>query len=81
MILYALGVGATTKDLDLVYEGAENFGAITSFGVIPAMGGLSGLISGMVPGLDIDLSKVIFHFSNSKAPLLLRTRLKINLSV
>ena len=60
VILYALGVGASTKDsLDCLYEGAESFGALTSFGVIPAMGGLTGLISGMVPGLDIDLSKVI----------------------
>ena len=60
VILYALGVGASTKDsLDFLYEGAESFGALTSFGVIPAMGGLTGLISGMVPGLDIDLSKVI----------------------
>ena len=59
VILYALGVGASTTDtLDYVYEGADNFGALTSFGVIPAMGGLSGLISGMVPGLEIDLSKV-----------------------
>ena len=59
VILYALGVGASTKDsLDYLYEGAESFGALTSFGVIPAMGGLTGLISGMVPGLDIDLSKV-----------------------
>jgi len=60
VILYALGVGASTKDsLDYLYEGAESFGALTSFGVIPAMGGLTGLISGMVPGLDIDLSKVL----------------------
>ena len=71
VILYALGVGASTSDsLDYLYEGAENFGALTSFGVIPAMGGLTGLISGMVPGLDIDLSKVIkkaiieLHFSS-----------------
>ena len=61
VILYALGVGASTADeagLDLLYEGADNFGALTSFGVIPAMGGLTGLVSGKVPGLYIDLSKV-----------------------
>ena len=60
VILYALGVGASTaqSELNLLYEGAENFGALTSFGVIPAMGGLTGLVSGKVPGLNIDLSKV-----------------------
>ena len=61
VILYALGVGASTADqngLDLLYEGSDNFGALTSFGVIPAMGGLTGLVSGKVPGLNIDLSKV-----------------------
>ena len=51
-----------SNGVDLLYEGSENFGALTSFGVIPAMGGLSGLITGKVPGLHIDLSKVsIFH--------------------
>ena len=48
--------------MDLLYEGSDNFGALTSFGVIPAMGGLSGLITGKVPGLNIDLSKVIKFF-------------------
>ena len=41
-----------------LYEGSENFAALTSFGVVPAFGGLTGLVSGKVPGLDIDLSKV-----------------------
>lgn len=62
VILYALGVGASTTDgngLDLLFEGADNFGALTSFGVIPAMGGLTGLVSGQVPGLNIDLSRVL----------------------
>lgn len=62
VILYALGVGASTTDgngLDLLYEGAESFSALTSFGVIPAMGGLTGLVSGQVPGLNIDLSRVL----------------------
>ena len=62
-----LGVGASlgqSNGVDLLYEGSENFGALTSFGVIPAMGGLSGLITGKVPGLHIDLSKVsIFHYN------------------
>ena len=61
VILYNLGVGASLSQangVDLLYEGSENFGALTSFGVIPAMGGLSGLITGKVPGLQIDLAKV-----------------------
>ena len=60
-MLYNLGVGASTKTkhgLELLYEGSENFAALTSFGVVPAFGGLTGLVSGKVPGLDIDLSKV-----------------------
>ena len=44
--------------MGLQYEGSENFAALTSFGVVPAFGGLTGLVSGKVPGLDIDLSKV-----------------------
>ena len=61
MILYNLGVGTSIKTghgLDLLYEGSENFAALTSFGVIPAFGGLETLINGKVPGLNIDLSKV-----------------------
>ena len=45
-----------------MYEGSEKFAALTSFGVVPAFGGLTGLVSGKVPGLDIDLSKVIKYF-------------------
>ena len=41
----------------LQYEGSENFAALTSFGVVPAYEGLTRLISGKVPGLEIDLSK------------------------
>ncbi|EHK97373.1 putative Peroxisomal hydratase-dehydrogenase-epimerase [Glarea lozoyensis 74030] len=35
IILYNLGVGAKKTDLDLVFEGNENFQALPSFGVIP----------------------------------------------
>lgn len=61
VILYNMGVGASmaqSMGLDLLYEGSDNFGALTSFGVIPSFGGLTGLITGKVPGLSIDLSKV-----------------------
>lgn len=33
--LYNIGVGATEKDLDLIFEQDENFQALPSFGVIP----------------------------------------------
>ena len=57
-----------SNGVDLLYERSENFGALTSFGVIPAMGGLSGLITGKVPGLHIDLSKVsVFHYTCSQS--------------
>ncbi len=65
--MYALSVGASTgsrNGLDLVYEGADNFSALTSFGVIPAMEGLSMLVTGQVPGLQIDLAKACILLSS-----------------
>jgi multifunctional beta-oxidation protein len=35
VILYNLGVGAKRTDLNLVFEGAENFEALPTFGVVP----------------------------------------------
>ena len=64
VILYNLGVGASlgqSNGLDLLYEGSEKFGALTSFGVIPGFPCLSALITGQVPGLQIDLSRVSNH--------------------
>jgi len=36
VILYNLGIGATEQELQWVFEGHENFGALPTFGVIPA---------------------------------------------
>ncbi|KAF9578306.1 hypothetical protein BGW38_005959, partial [Lunasporangiospora selenospora] len=36
VILYNLGIGATRKDLHLVYENNDTFGAVPTFGVIPS---------------------------------------------
>ncbi|KAG0298227.1 hypothetical protein BGZ98_000269, partial [Dissophora globulifera] len=36
VILYNLGIGATRKDLDLVYENSQEFCAVPTFGVIPS---------------------------------------------
>ncbi|CAG8706651.1 27283_t:CDS:2 [Dentiscutata erythropus] len=41
VILYALGVGATRKDLQWVYENSENFHVLPTYGVIPAVNSLS----------------------------------------
>lgn len=63
-ILYALGVGMSTKDPDhlkFLFEGSDGFCCLPTFGVIPAQtsmldGGLS-----KVPGLNIDFTKVNTH--------------------
>uniref|UniRef100_A0AAY4DLD9 Peroxisomal multifunctional enzyme type 2 n=1 Tax=Denticeps clupeoides TaxID=299321 RepID=A0AAY4DLD9_9TELE len=61
-ILYALGVGMSTKDADhlkFLYEGHEAFTCLPTFGVIPAQcsmfnGGLSS-----IPGLNIDFTRLL----------------------
>ena len=63
VILYALGVGASTQDefgLAHLFEGNPDFAALPTFGVLPAFGGLVALINGGVPGLSIDLANVSF---------------------
>ena len=68
MILYALSVGAQLNHgnnnnddfgMNILYENSENFVPISSFGVIPAFGGLALLVTGGIPGLPIDLSRVL----------------------
>jgi 3-hydroxyacyl-CoA dehydrogenase/3a,7a,12a-trihydroxy-5b-cholest-24-enoyl-CoA hydratase len=61
-ILYALGLGVSTQDqngLRYLYEGHEQFAVLPTFGVIPAFGGLEALVTGRVPGLELDLSRVL----------------------
>ncbi|RUS35130.1 Fox2 protein [Jimgerdemannia flammicorona] len=41
VILYALGVGAKRTDLHLVYENAENFTVLPTFGVIPSFAAMN----------------------------------------
>ncbi|NWV68172.1 DHB4 enzyme, partial [Malurus elegans] len=58
-ILYALGVGMSTKDPDhlkFLFEGSEEFCCLPSFGVIPAQ---TSMFDGVpsLPGLNIDLAK------------------------
>ena len=52
VILYALGVGATTDELDFVYE--KNLKVLPTFAVIPgmsAMGGMMDVMQGVNPGM------------------------------
>uniref|UniRef100_A0AAQ5ZW00 Hydroxysteroid (17-beta) dehydrogenase 4 n=1 Tax=Amphiprion ocellaris TaxID=80972 RepID=A0AAQ5ZW00_AMPOC len=60
-ILYALGVGMSTKDPDhlrFLYEGSPDFSCLPTFGVIPSQAAMmeGGLSS--VPGLNIDFTQV-----------------------
>uniref|UniRef100_A0A5S6MTU2 Biogenesis of lysosome-related organelles complex 1 subunit 1 n=1 Tax=Xenopus tropicalis TaxID=8364 RepID=A0A5S6MTU2_XENTR len=60
-ILYALGVGMSTRDPDhlkFLYEGSEDFSCLPSFGVIVSQAAFmsGGLAS--VPGLNIDFTRV-----------------------
>lgn len=53
VILYALGVGATRHDLNLVYENHDNFSTLPSFGVVPSFGGLTAIpYSEFLPKFD-----------------------------
>ncbi|XP_042344065.1 peroxisomal multifunctional enzyme type 2 [Plectropomus leopardus] len=61
-ILYALGVGMSTKDPDhlrFLYEGHEHFSCLPTFGVIPSQAAMmdGGLSS--IPGLNIDFTQVL----------------------
>uniref|UniRef100_A0A8C7ZRT8 Peroxisomal multifunctional enzyme type 2 n=1 Tax=Oryzias sinensis TaxID=183150 RepID=A0A8C7ZRT8_9TELE len=63
-ILYALGVGMSTKDPDhlrFLYEGHPDFSCLPTFGVIPSQSSImdGGLSS--VPGLNIDFTRVRQH--------------------
>ena len=49
-------VGASRKDLSLVYEGSDDFGVFPTFTVAPAMRANAGMMS--IPGVEFDLSKV-----------------------
>ncbi|XP_029295791.1 LOW QUALITY PROTEIN: peroxisomal multifunctional enzyme type 2 [Cottoperca gobio] len=61
-ILYALGVGMSTKDPDhlrFLYEGHEDFGCLPTFGVIPSQAATMGGGLSSIPGLNIDFTRVL----------------------
>ncbi|XP_072288805.1 peroxisomal multifunctional enzyme type 2 [Eucyclogobius newberryi] len=60
-ILYALGVGMSTKDPDALrylYENHAEFSCLPTFGVIVSQDSLGGGL-GSVPGLNIDLTQML----------------------
>lgn len=62
---YLVGASTTDKDgLRYLYEGSENFSPIPTFGVILAQEALSqsNMITGGMPGFQVDLSKVCGEF-------------------
>ncbi|XP_038164044.1 peroxisomal multifunctional enzyme type 2 [Cyprinodon tularosa] len=61
-ILYALGVGMSTKDPDslrFLYEGHQDFSCLPTFGVIPSQAATMGGGLSSVPGLNIDFTQVL----------------------
>uniref|UniRef100_A0A7N6BXV4 Peroxisomal multifunctional enzyme type 2 n=1 Tax=Anabas testudineus TaxID=64144 RepID=A0A7N6BXV4_ANATE len=75
-ILYALGVGMSTKDPDhlrFLYEGHADFSCLPTFGVIPSQAAMMGGGLSTVPGLNIDFTQVRKHTLNAELLRLLIT--------
>ncbi|KAM5192020.1 peroxisomal multifunctional enzyme type 2 [Mantella aurantiaca] len=61
-ILYALGVGMSTKDPDhlkFLFESSDEFGCLPTFGVILSQAAFMGGGLSSVPGLNIDFTRVL----------------------
>jgi multifunctional beta-oxidation protein len=52
VIVYNMGVGATEKELQWVYEGDENFGALPTFGVCPQFASSAGFTFDWLPNFN-----------------------------
>ncbi|KOS13932.1 multifunctional beta-oxidation protein [Malassezia pachydermatis] len=52
VILYNLGIGATEKDLNFVYEQADEFQAVPTFGVIPMFSSLGAVSYDFLPNFS-----------------------------
>ncbi|KAF3695625.1 Peroxisomal multifunctional enzyme type 2 [Channa argus] len=73
-ILYALGVGMSTKDPDhlrFLYEGHQDFSCLPTFGVIPSQDAMMGGGLSTIPGLNIDFTQVLHgeHYLELYKPL------------
>ncbi|KAJ7931456.1 hydroxysteroid dehydrogenase [Mycena leptocephala] len=69
VILYNLGVGATEKDLQWVYEGDDEFSAIPTFGVVPQFHASGSIPLDWLP--DFNPAKLLHgeQFLSIKAPI------------
>ncbi|KAI0303726.1 peroxisomal hydratase-dehydrogenase-epimerase [Multifurca ochricompacta] len=52
IIVYNMGIGATEKELQWVYEGDENFGALPTFGVCPQFASSAGFPFDWLPNFN-----------------------------
>ncbi|GLB40189.1 putative NAD-P-binding protein [Lyophyllum shimeji] len=52
VILYNLGVGATEKEMQWVYEGDDQFAALPTFGVVPQFAASSGISLDWLPNFN-----------------------------
>ncbi|ORY86715.1 putative multifunctional beta-oxidation protein [Leucosporidium creatinivorum] len=67
--LYNLGIGATEKELDLVFEGDSDFQAVPTFGVIPQFAVSSGLPLDWLPNFSPMMLLHGEQFLSIKAPI------------
>jgi hypothetical protein len=63
VIVYNMGVGATEKELQWVYEGDENFGALPTFGVCPQFASSAGFPFDWLPNFN-PVSTLYFYGSS-----------------
>ncbi|XP_061116821.1 peroxisomal multifunctional enzyme type 2 [Conger conger] len=73
-ILYALGVGMSTREPDhlrFLFEGHQEFSCLPTFGVIPAQSSLMDGSLGSAPGLQFDFSQLLHgeHYLELYKPL------------
>lgn len=88
VILYALGIGVSTEEPDhlrFLYENSEDFGPLPTFGIVPMQAAMlaSGVITGGVDGLDVNLTKVLHgeQYLEVLHPLLSEDTLESHVSV
>jgi multifunctional beta-oxidation protein len=64
VIVYNMGVGATEKELQWVYEGDENFGALPTFGVCPQFASSAGFPFDWLP--NFNPVSILYFYGSSR---------------